>query len=330
MAWLARSLVASTMLLGVVTEVCNQRKGGADALGEDVALLQMTAGLDVKAGNAEKFHSAVESTNAEAPQNYSGETLLFTLVVGSARAAGDFSKVFAQSFTLTAAAEAFDRTWFLTLICSLHHGPVVSFLASFGAMAVHSVLAVSFGESASRLLPTWALELISGILLAAFAAVYAWESYQAGANQDAIKTRMEEVEADAPTGNPQAGEEAAAASAGDAGEVREGGSAKGEATFWVSFVAVFSAIFLAGWGDRNQLVQITLAASHPAAPVFLGSLAALCLLCLSAAALARFMGDRQVNERVLNILCVISFGVMSLLAFYNARREYLGSAGADA
>lgn len=242
----------------------------------------------------------------------------------------EFTQAFVQSFTLMCTAEIFDRTWFVTLLSSLHHGALVSFLASMAALSLHSCMAMTFGSGVASLLPKWTMELGSAILLGIFAAIYAWEYYKADAGQDALKGRMEEAQEDTPqvesVGNPQSPESsvetAKVVKAADPAEV-----APTKSVFRASFAAIFVAVFIAEWGDRTQIVQITLAASLPVLPVFLGSLSGLLLLCLSAVALARVMEGREVNERFINIVCFMSFGIMAAVALHNARSEFLVARG---
>lgn len=242
-----------------------------------------------------------------------------------------FAQVCSQSFTLLCMAEIFDRTWFVTLLASLHHGPVLTFCASFTALALHSVMAVAFGGNVAALLPKWSLELIAAILLGAFAIVYAWECYTAVPDQDILTRRRREAEEEAKKelaagANPQedgdGGDPASGGGRGAApGPHETGGLQKQLPRGWAGFATVFSIIFIAEWGDRTQLVQITLAASYPWLPVLLGSLLGLCLLCLSAATLARCLEGWSLQERYVNLGCAVVFSMMAVMAVYNASRE---------
>lgn len=238
-----------------------------------------------------------------------------------------FMQAYIQAFTLMCTAEFFDRTWFVTMISSLHHGAMVSFLASMTALGLHSVLAVLFGASVASLLPKWSMELFSALLLGVFAIIYAWECYKAEAGKDALKSRMEEAQEDTAQGsNPQAPDDSSQPANGEVATA-VAATLPGKGFVSLSFIAVFVPVFAAEWGDRTQIVQITLAASSPALPVFLGSFTALALLCSSAVLLARLMEGREVSERLLNTVCFLSFGIMAAIAANNARHEFLLSHG---
>lgn len=247
----------------------------------------------------------------------------------------EFTNAFLKSFTAMCVAEIFDRTWFVTLICALNYGSALSFASSITALALHTIMAVSFGETVAYMLPKWCLELLSAAILGAMAIQFAWECYQARPGHDAIKSRREEAQeeiasADAGAQGVPGQEEITSADAGAQGAPTAAAAGAGTTEtnrlgFWQAFATVFTMIFLAEWGDRTQIVQITLAASLPPVAVILGSLAGLCLLGLSACVLARFIDGWEISERALNATCAISFGVMAVLAVVNARAGYLAA-----
>lgn len=222
--------------------------------------------------------------------------------------ATEFLKVFSETFILMLSVETFDRTWFMTLVCSLKHGWGVAFLGSVLALTVHALMAVLFGAVGVGLLPKLVLELVTAVLFGSFALMYAWSACQAEQNEDHLNSCRAEV--------GEADEVDSATSAS-----RTGGPAR--AVIWEPLLAVFLAIFIAEWGDRTQLVIIGLSASFPAVPVLLGAFVALIILCLSAVLLARALEGMHVNMRLVNVLCSISFGVMASLSLAAAVREAL-------
>lgn len=261
-----------------------------------------------------------DSLSVALPQTEVARVLTSADNAGKQSGSHVFVGAFVKSFTLMCAAEIFDRTWFVTLICALRHGAFVSFCGSITALALHSCIAVSLGEGVASFVPQWWMELASAVILCVLALIYTWESYKVNGDDDAIKSRREEAEEDVATDAPGNAQEE---SATRAKEDSKGSSVKDKAVFWATFVTVFTTIFIAEWGDRTQIVQITLAASLPWLPVFLGSFSGLIVLCLSAVAMARFMEGKRISERLLNCVCAISFGVMAALAFESARQEYL-------
>merc|ERR1740121_1068088 len=102
-------------------------------------------------------------------------------------------KVFVEAFTVMTTAEMFDRTWFMTLVCSLNHGWAVAFGGSVLALALHAVLAVFFGAMVAGMLPKLVLELVSALLFGSFAAMYAFGAWRAD-GEDGFQAQREEAE----------------------------------------------------------------------------------------------------------------------------------------
>merc|ERR1719327_1479225 len=77
-------------------------------------------------------------------------------------------------------------------------------------------------------------------------------------------------------------------------------------TMWLTFVAE--------WGDRTQIAMIGLHSSKPLVPVCFGSAIAFLLLTASAVITAKFIGGKQLSERLVKGVSAISFAVFTVLS----------------
>merc|ERR1719188_884433 len=87
-------------------------------------------------------------------------------------------------------------------------------------------------------------------------------------------------------------------------------------SIWNRIGVCFFTVFIAEWGDRTQIAQISLQASLPVLPVCMGSLFAYFLLTVSAVAVASFLEGRQLNERLIlgvSAICFLIFAIISLM-----------------
>ena len=77
---------------------------------------------------------------------------------------------------------------------------------------------------------------------------------------------------------------------------------------------IFTAVFVAEWADRTQIVMITYAASQPLSAVFLGSLLAFLVHCASAVLLAQVVSAMKISKRWTNVAIAVSFFIFSCMS----------------
>ena len=80
-------------------------------------------------------------------------------------------------------------------------------------------------------------------------------------------------------------------------------------------VRCFCAVFIAEFGDRTQIVMISLHSSHPVAPIIVGSLLAFLLLSGSAVLLSAFLATRKLDAKAVRVLVALSFAIFAGVAF---------------
>lgn len=220
-----------------------------------------------------------------------------------------FKEVLLQSFLVVGVAEAFDKTWFVGVLCSLLHGAQVTFLGSFLALALHTIIAACLGAVVAKFIVAWVLNLVTAVVFSILAIFYTYEAYHADPNEDALTSRKADA---AECLDEQA----------DLKKPAGGGSLPHSTRDWKGFAAVFTAVFIAEWGDRTQVAMMTLHASLPTLPVCLGSLLAFFLLCLSAVLVARLLEGQKLSERLISSVSAISFLVFAVLAFASTVSEF--------
>lgn len=87
-------------------------------------------------------------------------------------------------------------------------------------------------------------------------------------------------------------------------------------------MSCFVAVFLAEFGDRTQVVMVSLHASHPVGPIVVGSLLAFLLLSGSAVLLSAFLATRQLDAKVVRVLVALSFALFAAIALYDGLQSW--------
>ena len=82
-------------------------------------------------------------------------------------------------------------------------------------------------------------------------------------------------------------------------------------------MSCFFAVFLAEFGDRTQIVMVTLHASHPVMPIVVGSLLAFLLLSASAVLLSAFLATRRLDAKAVRIMVALSFALFAGIALHD-------------
>lgn len=88
----------------------------------------------------------------------------------------------------------------------------------------------------------------------------------------------------------------------------------------------FCAVFLAEFGDRTQIVMVSLHASHPVVPIVVGSLFAFLMLSASAVLLSAFLATRRLDAKVVRVLVALSFAVFAGIALVDRLQGVRGDA----
>lgn len=274
---------------------------------QDVALLNKTV---LRASLSEVFPSdpillsswtAVVKEMVNVPEDVDTKPKLPSTAIGA----------FIEAFMLMTIAEMFDRTWFVAMLCSLKHGAKNAFLGSYTALSVHTFIAAFIGTAAAHLIPHWAMQMVSAAIFTVFTSMYLHAACQADANEDGLKSRMQEA-------RDFEGESGAVTTTSRAAPVSN----------WKkplnchSLAVVFVAMFCAEWGDRTQLTLVTLVGTMPPVPVILGSLTSLIVLCSTAVVVSFFLDGRSLSERYINAACAISFGLIAVLTIVDAVQEF--------
>lgn len=235
-------------------------------------------------------------------------------------------KAFAKSMMVVGVAEVFDKTWFVTLVLSLKVGKQIAFMGSFAALAVHTVLSAALGLAIARYVWASTLDFATAALFSLFAVMYARDYYYASPDGDMISAGKEE--ADECFGAPE--KETSTTYGGASGSPdKQGGLTFDEeqlkalpesvpqtktAFSWRKLFQAFMMVFVAEWGDRTQFAMIGLHSSLPVAPVFLGSLAAFFILCLSAVMVAVVVEKQRLSERLIYGFVSLSFVIFAALS----------------
>jgi len=233
---------------------------------------------------------------------------------------GDSGKpAFVKAFTVVAFAEIFDKTWFVTLILALQSGKRYAFYSSFAALAVHTVLAAALGFEIARLFKASTIDFMTAALFALFTILYAKDFYDADPEADMLKTGREEAgdgfNADECLVDKNKNDSSYASLPNTgATNAKSGGAAKSSSSPWSRMFGGFMVVFIAEWGDRTQFAMVGLHSSLPVVPVFLGSLLAFALLCLSAVCVAEIVANRSIRERHVFALVSLSFSVFTLVS----------------
>lgn len=223
---------------------------------------------------------------------------------------------FFRSFAVVGLAEVFDKTWFVALMLGLRYGSRTAFTSSFVALALHSVLSAILGFACSNFAKPSTLDFISAAVFGVFFILYLKDCLNADANSDMIKAGKEEA-SESIESPPESYGAAIGAKKDDIIKDSPKSPKKSmrvhvDPNAWFNG---FMAVFIAEWGDRTQIAMIGLHSSMPIIPVFLGSILAFFVLCLSAVAVAQVLDNTKLNERVVTGVVSFSFllfGLMSL------------------
>ena len=89
-------------------------------------------------------------------------------------------------------------------------------------------------------------------------------------------------------------------------------------------MSCFCAVFLAEFGDRTQIVMVSLHASNPVAPIVAGSLLAFLVLSASAALLSAFLATRRLDAKVVRVLVALSFALFAAIALHDGLQSRRG------
>mmetsp|Transcript_29183 Transcript_29183/g.53295 ORF Transcript_29183/g.53295 Transcript_29183/m.53295 type:complete len:256 (+) Transcript_29183:113-880(+) len=221
-----------------------------------------------------------------------------------------------ESFGLVAAAELFDKTWFVALVMALRFDRMLAFTGASLALLLHTLLAACFGYAIARLFSAASLDFAAGLLYTFFAVLYARDYMAASPDNDVLKSGRAEVEEEL---NHDSSYLEGALSPTEYGTVK---ATLPQKRAWTAFGQVFLAVFIAEWGDRTQIAMIGQHASNPVVPVVVGSAAAFLLLTLSAVGVASFADKLALSERTIHGIGAVSFIVFATLAFRDGLAEY--------
>jgi len=164
---------------------------------------------------------------------------------------------FYQAFSLVFLSELGDKSFFVTALLAAKLSRVVSFVGSFGALAVMTVISVVIGQI-FHAVPS---ELANGVPLDDVAAVIAFTYFGIKILSEAFESEDE--------GNLAMGEEF-----GEAEETVEGNDTLTKATFGAQIASIFALVFAAEFGDRSFLATIALSAAQNPVTVTVGAMAA--------------------------------------------------------
>jgi hypothetical protein len=97
-----------------------------------------------------------------------------------------------------AAAEVFDKTWFIMILVSLRLNKWAAFTGGYVALAAHTGIAAAIGYGASQIpgLKQYTLDFVTAGVLLLFAMLYACEAYETPAGTDLMAEGREEAAAD--------------------------------------------------------------------------------------------------------------------------------------
>jgi len=164
---------------------------------------------------------------------------------------------FYQAFSLVFLSELGDKSFFVTALLAAKLSRVVSFVGSFGALAVMTVISVVIGQI-FHAVPS---ELANGVPLDDVAAVIAFTYFGIKILSEAFESEDE--------GNLAMGEEFE-----EAEETVEGNDTLTKATFGAQIASIFALVFAAEFGDRSFLATIALSAAQNPVTVTVGAMAA--------------------------------------------------------
>lgn len=177
--------------------------------------------------------------------------------------AGDISTGFASAFLLIFFSELGDKTFFIAALLAARNSAVVTFIGTFGALAVMTVISVVLGRTfhyVDDILPfrlgnaDLPLDDVAAVCLLVYfgvtSLVDAWSS-------DGLKAEEEQKEAELAVS-----------------EVSGGGSgAAGIISAANNVLSTFLLVFVAEWGDKSFFSTIALAAASSPLGVIAGALA---------------------------------------------------------
>lgn len=214
-----------------------------------------------------------------------------------------------QSFCIVGVAEIFDKTWFVALVMAMMFNKFVVFWAGTLALLLHTLIAAIFGYGISKFFAISTLHFAAAALYAVLSVLYGMEWWSSDSDSDVLSAGKEEV-------TKEFLEEEGGIEGYGAAERGQRKVAKRRALSSV-FAQVFTAVFVAEWGDRTQIAMIGQHASQPLIPVILGSAAAFALLTLSAVLLGVVLGERTLSERTICCVTTVSFAAFSVLAVWD-------------
>jgi len=220
-----------------------------------------------------------------------------------------------QSVFLVGIAEMFDKTWFIALLMALRHDRRVVFLGSVLALFVHTFIAAALGIAISKFFGARELSFMAAVLYLVFAAMCAFEWFNASKDSDVFQAGKEEAAssiAGALGPTSQYGADVEASQKSGKNEITAGKQTAGQV-----LCQCFGAVFVAEWGDRTQIAMVSQHASQPVIPVCIGSAAAFFLLTLSAVWVASLLDRLKLSERSVHGISAVSFAFFAAIAFSN-------------
>jgi len=199
---------------------------------------------------------------------------------------------FYQAFSLVFISEIGDKTFFIACLVAMKAGRVVSFVGTFSALAVLTVLSVLIGQ----LFHSAPAGFVKGLPIRDVFAILAFTFF-------GLKTLKEAYESG--DGDSSGIEEEYA----DAEEAVQGSRTIRQVTAWGKIVSTFGLVFVAEFGDRSFISTIVLGAANTPVSMALGAVSghalATCIAVLGGSYIAKHLSEKAIR----------SFGGCLFLAF---------------
>ena len=110
---------------------------------------------------------------------------------------------FGKAFGAVAAAEIFDKTWFIMILVSLRLNKWAAFACGYAALSIHVGLAAAIGYGVRQIpgLEPDMLDFVTAGVLGLFSLMYAWEAHTTPAGTDLMAEGREEAAEDLTKGD---------------------------------------------------------------------------------------------------------------------------------
>ncbi|CAH9075684.1 unnamed protein product [Cuscuta epithymum] len=196
---------------------------------------------------------------------------------------GDISTGFASAFLLIFFSELGDKTFFIAALLAARNSPVVTFLGTFGALTVMTIISAVIGRTfhyVDGILPfrLGGTELPIDDIAAVILLLYFGVSTLLDASRNGVKAEEQEAEL------------AVSELSGNGAEISAAATS--------AVISTFVLVFVAEWGDKSFFSTIALAAASSPLGVIAGSLAghgvATLLAVLGGSLLGTFLSEKVI------------------------------------